>query len=147
MSLDDEVALDLGCKRCARIYLAIFRNEGVSWMDKIIRDTKMRPKAVHRHLKRLLALKLVATEEATLYKIAKEIDSVKKVRTCENTDCEGCGKVYLALLRNGGVGWVKQIMRDAKMRRHNVKTHLQHLLDLVLIEETVLGMYRIRKQC
>ena len=138
--------MDLGCERYARIYLAIFSNEGVSWLDKIIRDTKMRAKAVHRHLKRLLALKLVVAEEATLYKIAKEIDSVKKVRNCENIDCEGCGKVYLALLRNGGVGWVNRIMRDARMRRRNVKTHLQHLLDRGLIKQTVLGVYRIKKQ-
>lgn len=75
----------------------------------------------------------------------REIDSVKKVRNCENMDCEGCGKVYLVMLKNGGVGWIKQIIRDAKMRRPNVKSHLQHLLDLGLIEETVLGMYKIRK--
>ena len=97
-------------------------------------------------MKRLLASKLVVAEEATLYKIAREIDSVKKIRNCVNMDCEGCGEVYLVMLKNGGVDWLKQIMRDAMMRRFNEKIHLQHLSHVGLIEETVLGMYKIRKQ-
>ena len=49
MSVDDEVALDLGCERCAKIYLAIFRNQGASWLEKIIRDARMSRRAVRRH--------------------------------------------------------------------------------------------------
>ena len=49
MSVDDEVALDLGCERCARVYLAVFRNDGVSWLEKIIRDARMSRRVVRRH--------------------------------------------------------------------------------------------------
>ena len=48
LSVDDEVALDLGCERCARVYLAIFRSDGVSWLEKIIRDARMSRRAVKR---------------------------------------------------------------------------------------------------
>jgi hypothetical protein len=37
---DDEVALDLSCERCARVYLAIFGNDRVSWLEKIIRNVE-----------------------------------------------------------------------------------------------------------
>ena len=49
MSVDDEVALDLGCERCARVYLAIFRDNHVSWVEKIMRDARMSRRAVKRH--------------------------------------------------------------------------------------------------
>ncbi|MDH5783124.1 MAG: hypothetical protein OEZ35_05615 [Candidatus Bathyarchaeota archaeon] len=49
MSVDNEVALDLGCERCARVYLAVFRNSHVSWLEKTIRDAKMRHWAVKSH--------------------------------------------------------------------------------------------------
>lgn len=78
MGLDAEVALDLGCERCARVYLAIFRNDGVSWLEKIIRDAKMNRKTVKRHLNRLLALKLVKESVVPVYEIVREIDSLKK---------------------------------------------------------------------
>lgn len=146
MSINDEVAVDLGCERCARIYLAIFRNQGVSWLEKIVVDTKMRHRAVRRHLKRLLVLKLVAAEPATLYKISREIDSVKRLRNCENLDCDGCGRVYLALLRSGGIATTAQIMREARMTRHTVKKHLRHLMDCGLVDQKVLGMFRLKKE-
>jgi len=41
LSVDNEVALDLGCKLFARVVLAIFRNNRVSWLKKIIRDAKI----------------------------------------------------------------------------------------------------------
>jgi len=77
LSVDDEVALDLGCERCARVYLAILRRGGVSWLKQIMRDTGMRRKSVKRHLNRLLALKLVAGDVFG-YRIVREIDSVKR---------------------------------------------------------------------
>ena len=80
MSVDDEVALDLGCERCAKIYLAIFRGDGVSWLEKIIRDTGMKRKTVMRHLNRLLTLKLVKANVVPLYEIVREIDSLKKLK-------------------------------------------------------------------
>ncbi len=49
MSVDDEVALDLGCERCARVYLAIFRDNHVSWVEKIMRYARMSRRAVKRH--------------------------------------------------------------------------------------------------
>ena len=41
LSVDDEVVLDLGCKSCARVYLAILGRGGTSWLNQIIRDTRM----------------------------------------------------------------------------------------------------------
>jgi len=78
LSVDDEVALDLGCERCARVYLAILRRGGTSWLNQIVRDTGMTRKSVKRHLKRLLFLRLVRHEVGCVYRIAKEIDSVKR---------------------------------------------------------------------
>lgn len=49
MSVDNEVALDLSCRLRARVDFSIFRNEGLSWLEKIIRDTKMGRGAVRRH--------------------------------------------------------------------------------------------------
>ena len=78
--MESEVALDLGCKYCARVYLAIWARGGTSWLDQIMEDTRMRMKTVRRHLDRLLALKLVAECTIPGYKIAKELDSVKKLK-------------------------------------------------------------------
>jgi len=78
--MESEVALDLGCKYCARVYLAIWERRGTSWLDQIMEDTRMRMKTVRRHLDRLLALKLVAECTIPGYKIAKELDSVKKLK-------------------------------------------------------------------
>jgi len=77
LSVDDEVALDLGCERCARVYLAILGRGGTTWLNQIVRDTGMSRKSVKRHLKRLLFLRLVSHEAGCLYRIVKEIDSVK----------------------------------------------------------------------
>lgn len=63
MSLDSEVVLDLGCERCAHVYLAIFCRDGVSGMNEILGDTEMRRKTVKRHLGRLLTLGLAADHE------------------------------------------------------------------------------------
>ena len=52
MSVDNEVALDLGCERCARVYLAVFRNDDLSWLEKIIRDARTNRRAVKRHFSR-----------------------------------------------------------------------------------------------
>ena len=49
MSVDDEVALDLSCELCAKVYLAIFRNDGLNWLEKIMRDARMSRRAVRRH--------------------------------------------------------------------------------------------------
>ena len=74
MSLDAEVALDLGCERCARVYLAVLGRGGTSWLNQIMRDTGMARKSVKRHLNRLLAVKLVANDVFG-YRIVREIDS------------------------------------------------------------------------
>lgn len=42
MSVDNEAALDLGCKLCAWVFLAVSRRDGLSWLEKIIRDAKIR---------------------------------------------------------------------------------------------------------
>ena len=76
LCVESEVALDLGCKYCARVYLAILGQGGTSWLEQIIRDTGMRRKTVKRHLSRLLALKLV-TDTVIVYRIVREIDSAK----------------------------------------------------------------------
>jgi len=81
--MESEVALDLGCKYCARVYLAIWERGGMSWRDQIIEDTSMRVKSVRRHLGRLLALKLIVECTIPGYKIAKELDSVKKLKRGE----------------------------------------------------------------
>ena len=78
--MESEVALDLGCKYCARVYLAIWERGGTSWLEQIMKDTSMRMKTVRRLLDRLLALKLVVECTIPGYKIAKELDSVKKLR-------------------------------------------------------------------
>ena len=49
MSVDNEVALDLGCERCATGLLVVFGNSHFSWLEKIIRDVKMRHWAVKSH--------------------------------------------------------------------------------------------------
>ena len=49
MSVDNEVALDLGCERCVRVYLVVFRNSRVSWLEKIMRDARMSRRALSRH--------------------------------------------------------------------------------------------------
>jgi len=74
--VESEVALDLGCKYCARVYLAILGRGGTSWLEQIIRDTGMHRKTVKRHLGRLLALKLV-TNSVIVYRIVREINSGK----------------------------------------------------------------------
>lgn len=76
--MESEVALDLGCKYCARVYLAIVGRGGTSWLNQIIRDTGMKRKTVKRHLGRLLTLKLVAPYAIPGYRIVKELDSAKK---------------------------------------------------------------------
>ena len=81
--MESEVALDLGCKYCARVYLAIWERGGTSWLEQIMKDTSMRMKTVRRLLDRLLALKLVVECTIPGYKIAKELDSVKKLRRGE----------------------------------------------------------------
>lgn len=86
--VESEVALDLGCKYCARVYLAILGRGGTSWLEQIMEDTSMRVKTVRRHLDRLLALKLVAECTIPGYKIAKELDSVKKLKRGEVSKSE-----------------------------------------------------------
>ena len=74
LSVESEVALDLGCKYCARVYLAILGRGGTSWSNQIVRDTGMAHGTVKRHLSRLLALKLV-TNVGVVYGVAREIES------------------------------------------------------------------------
>jgi hypothetical protein len=74
--MESEVALDLGCKYCARVYLAILMRGGMSWPNQIVRDTGMAHGTVKKHLDRLLALKLV-TNMGVLYGVAREIESAK----------------------------------------------------------------------
>lgn len=74
--MESEVALDLGCEYCARVYLAILGRGGTSWLNQIIRDTGMKRKTVKRHLGRLLALKLV-TNSVIVYSVTREIDSAR----------------------------------------------------------------------
>jgi len=50
LGVESEVAIDLGCKYCARVYLAILARGGTSWLNQIIRDTGMKRKTVKRHL-------------------------------------------------------------------------------------------------
>ena len=76
LAVTSEVALDLGCKLCARVYLAILGRGGTSWLEQIIRDTGMQRKTVKRHLGRLLALKLV-TDTVIVYRIVREIESAE----------------------------------------------------------------------
>jgi len=47
--VESDVALDLGCKYCARVYLAILGRGGTSWLEQIIRDTGMRKLAKTRY--------------------------------------------------------------------------------------------------
>jgi len=75
-SVESEVALDLGCKYCARVYLAILGRGGTSWLNQIVRDTGMAHGTVKKHLGRLLSLKLV-TNIAVVYGVVREIDSAK----------------------------------------------------------------------
>ena len=82
------MALDLGCKYCARVYLAIWERGGTSWLEQIMADTRMQVKTVRRHLDRLLALKLVIECTIPGYKIAKELDSLKKSRRREVSSSE-----------------------------------------------------------
>lgn len=138
--------MDLGCERCARVYLAIFRRGGISWMNEIVRDTRMHRRSVKRHLSRLLTLGLLADYAIPGYKIVKELDSVKCWRQKQDVNCDGCGKVYLALLKNNGSANLDQITRKARMKRRTVEKHLNHLLDLGVIEQSVVGIYRVRKQ-
>jgi hypothetical protein len=88
IAVESEVALDLGCKYCARVYLAIWERGGTSWLEQIMEDTSMRVNTVRRHLDRLLALKLVAECTIPGYKIAKELDSVKKLKRGEVSKSE-----------------------------------------------------------
>ena len=88
LAVESEVALDLGCEHCARVYLAILGRGGTSWLHQIIEDTSMRVKTVRRLLDRLLALKLVVECTIPGYKIAKELDSVKKLRREEVSKSE-----------------------------------------------------------
>jgi len=81
LSVDEEVALDLGCKLCARVYLAIFRNNRVSWLEQIMRDARMSQRTVKRHLNRLLMLKLVKERVLPVYEIVREIDSLKEAES------------------------------------------------------------------
>ena len=76
LSVESEVALDLGCKYCARVYLAILGRGGTSWLNQIVRDTGMAHGTVKRHLSRLLALKLV-TNIAVVYGVVREIESAR----------------------------------------------------------------------
>ena len=145
MSLEAEVTLDLGCKLCARIYLAILRRGGSSSLNEMLRDTEMRLKTLKRHLNRLLFLRLVEHTSNCMYRVVKELDSVKEWRRKSEVDCEGCGRVYLALLRNNGAADVREIVREARMKRRTVQKHLQHLLDYGLVTQGENGLYRIRK--
>ena len=86
--MESEVALDLGCKFCARVYVAIWERGGTSWLEQIMKDTRMRVKTVKRHLDRLLALKLVANCTIPGYKIAEKLDSVKKLKRGEVSKSE-----------------------------------------------------------
>ena len=146
MSLEAEVTLDLGCKLCARIYLAVLRRDGSSCLDEVLRDTEMRPKTLERHLNRLLFLHLVEHTPNCMYRVVKELDSVKKWRQKLDVNCEGCGRVYLALLRSNGAVNIAGIAREARMKRRTVQKHLQHLLDYGLVTQGENGLYRIRKR-
>ena len=86
--MESDIALDLGCKYCARVYLAIWERGGTSWLEQIMEDTRMKVKTVRRHLDRLLALKLVAECTIPGYKIAKELDSVKNLKRREVSKSE-----------------------------------------------------------
>ena len=68
--------MDLGCKPCAKVYLAILGRGGVSWQNEIIRDTRLSRNTVKRHLDRLLTLKLVA-HDVIGYRVVREIDSAR----------------------------------------------------------------------
>ena len=74
--MESEVALDLGCKYCARVYLAILGRGGMSWPNQIIRDTGMAHGTVKKHLSRLLTLKLV-TNMGVVYGVVREIESAR----------------------------------------------------------------------
>jgi len=51
--------------------------------------------------------------------------------------------VYSAILRLGGVSWLRQIARDTGMDQRTVKRHLGHLTRMDLVERRSLGMYWI----
>jgi len=76
LAMESEVALNLGCQYCARVYLAIVGRGGTSWLEQIIRDTGMGRKTVKRHLGRLLALKVV-TNIGVVYRVVREIESAR----------------------------------------------------------------------
>ena len=59
MPLHDKNAADLNCKWCAKIYSAIQRRGGNSWFKQIMHDTGLRRSRLRRHLKYLLAAKLL----------------------------------------------------------------------------------------
>ena len=116
MSVDDEVALDLGCERCARVYLAIIGRGGTSWLNQIVRDTGMSHKTVKRHLNRLLAIKLVSNDVFG-YRIFREIDSAQAFSFLEvSLPKDLLAKVRRLILKRPDLGFVdreEEFIREA----------------------------------
>jgi hypothetical protein len=129
LSLDDEVALDLGCERCARVYLAVLGRGGTSWLNQIVRDTGMAHKTVKRHLSRLLAVKLVANDVFG-YRIFREIDSARPLGFLEILlPKDLLAKVRKLILKRPDLGFVdreEEFIREAIRRfLHNNRTSLR----------------------
>ena len=116
MTVDDEVALDLGCERCARVYLAILGRGGTSWLNQIVRDTGMSRKTVKRHLNRLLAIKLVSNDVFG-YRIFREIDSAQAFSFLEvSLPKDLLAKVRRLILKRPDLGFVdreEEFIREA----------------------------------
>ena len=114
--MESEIALDLGCKPCAKVYLAILGRGGVSWQNQIIRDTRLSRNTVKRHLDRLLALSLVA-HGVVGYRIVREIDSARPFGFQEVLlPKETLAKVRNLILRRPDLGFVdreEEFIREA----------------------------------
>ena len=129
MSLDAEVALDLGCERCAKVYLAILGRGGVSWVNQIMRDTGMARKSVKRHLNRLLAVKLVANDVFG-YRVFREINSARAFGFLEVLlPRDLLAKVRRLVLKRPDLGFVdreEEFIREAiRLFLHNNRASLK----------------------
>ena len=111
--------MDLGCKPCAKVYLAILGRGGFSWQNEIIRDTRLSRNTVKRHLDRLLALKLVA-HDVIGYRIVREIDSARVFGFLEVLLPKGLlAKVRKLILKRPDLGFVdreEEFIREAIRR-------------------------------
>ena len=121
--------MDLGCKPCAKVYLAILGRGGVSWQNEIIRDTGLSRNTVKRHLDRLLALKLVA-HDVVGYRIVREIDSARVFGFLEVLLPKGLlRKVRKLILKRPDLGFVdreEEFIREAIRRfLHSNRTSLE----------------------